>query len=147
MAWLEFIPVMFWCTFVFILGLMVGSFLNVLIARLPFEKSIIWPSSRCFSCYQPIGLFDNVPIIGYLRLRGKCRNCGAQFSSRYLWIELGTGVGVLGLFVLEVLLNIHNIPAIKVNALGGQMHFHLGNAGRCSLSRLLAKRAHRGRGH
>jgi leader peptidase (prepilin peptidase)/N-methyltransferase len=94
---------------------MVGSFLNVLIARLPYEKSIIWPSSRCFSCYRPIDLFDNVPIIGYLRLRGKCRNCGAQFSSRYLWIEIGTGVGFLGLFVLEVLLNIHSIPVLKFN--------------------------------
>ena len=49
---------------------MVGSFLNVLIARLPYEKSIVWPGSRCFSCYRPIRLTDNLPIVGYLRLRG-----------------------------------------------------------------------------
>ena len=70
---------------------MVGSFLNVLVARLPFEKSILWPGSRCFSCLQPIRIFDNLPIIGYLRLRGKCRSCGAAFSSRYLWVELEIG--------------------------------------------------------
>ena len=92
MAWLPFIPVVIWCGAVFVLGLAVGSFLNVLIARLPFEKSIIWPSSRCFACFTPIGPLDNIPILGYLRLRGKCRQCGATFSSRYLWVELGTGL-------------------------------------------------------
>lgn len=94
-----------------------GSFLNVLIARLPLEKSIVWPSSRCFVCYQPIRSLDNVPIIGYLRLRGKCRHCGAKFSARYLWIELGTGVGFLALFAAEVLANWHGIDAIKFNIL------------------------------
>jgi leader peptidase (prepilin peptidase) / N-methyltransferase len=119
MAWLVFIPVAWWCLCVFLLGLMVGSFLNVLIARLPYEKSIIWPSSRCFSCYRPIRLFDNVPILGYLRLRGRCRFCGAKFSSRYLWVELGTGLAFLGLFVAEVVLNIYRIPALNFNVLAG----------------------------
>ena len=117
MAWLTFIPVVLWCGGVFVVGLAVGSFLNVLIARLPYEKSIIWPSSRCFSCFKPIGLFDNVPIIGYLRLRGRCRECGAKFSSRYLWVEIGTGIGFLALFVLEVLLNWYKIPALNFNIL------------------------------
>jgi len=119
MAWLNFVPVAFWCTGIFVFGLAVGSFLNVLIARLPLEKSIIWPSSRCFSCYQPIGLFDNIPILGYLRLRGRCRNCGAKFSSRYLWVEIGTGCATLGLFVVEVLLNIYKIPALNFNIFAG----------------------------
>lgn len=117
MEWTFYLPVVIWCTTVLALGLVVGSFLNVLIARLPLEKSIVWPSSRCFSCYRPISAWDNVPIIGYLRLRGKCRNCGAQFSARYLWVEIGTGVATLGLFVLEVLLNWHGIAAIKFNPL------------------------------
>lgn len=112
-------PVAFWCVFVFLFGLMVGSFLNVLIARLPLEKSIVWPSSRCFVCYQPIRALDNIPIIGYLRLRGRCRHCGAQFSSRYLWVELGTGLGFLALFAAEVLMNWHGIkdPRMKWNFL------------------------------
>jgi leader peptidase (prepilin peptidase) / N-methyltransferase len=113
MDWTAYAPLILWCTFVFILGLMVGSFLNVLIARLPYEKSIIWPSSRCFACFQPVRLTDNLPIIGYLRLRGKCRNCQAPFSSRYLWVEIGTGFGFLALFVVEILLNWNNIPALK----------------------------------
>jgi leader peptidase (prepilin peptidase)/N-methyltransferase len=105
----------FWCLWAFILGLMVGSFLNVLIARLPLEKSIIWPSSRCFACFRAIRLTDNLPILGFLRLRGRCRHCGAKFSSRYLWVELGTGLAFLALFVLEVLENWQNIPAFKAN--------------------------------
>lgn len=105
------LPVIVFLLFVFVLGTGVGSFLNVLIARLPLEKSIIWPSSRCFVCFNPIGLGDNLPIIGYLRLRGKCRACGAGFSSRYLWVEVFTGLAFVGLFVLEVMMNWHNIPA------------------------------------
>jgi leader peptidase (prepilin peptidase)/N-methyltransferase len=120
MAWIAFIPVVLWCLTVFTLGLAVGSFLNVLIARLPFEKSIVWPSSRCFTCFTPIGMLDNVPILGYLRLRGKCRSCGAAFSSRYLWVEIGTGLGFLGLFAAEVLLNIYRVPALNnFNILAG----------------------------
>ena len=114
-------PVALWCLWIFILGLMVGSFINVLVARLPFEKSIIWPSSRCFACYQPIGRLDNVPILGYLRLRGKCRQCGASYSSRYLWVELGTGIAFLALFAAEVLYNWHGIPGMTFNHLANDL--------------------------
>lgn len=117
--WWFYIPIVMWSFWVFVLGLMVGSFLNVLIARLPHEKSIIWPSSRCFSCYKKIRLLDNLPIIGYLRLRGKCRNCGAAFSSRYLWVEVGTGFAFLALFVLDVLVNLHDLPGVQFRVLGG----------------------------
>ncbi len=96
---------------------MVGSFLNVLIARLPYEKSIVWPSSRCFTCFKPVRFGDNIPILGYLRLRGKCRYCGTQFSRRYLWVELGTGIALLALFVVEVLLNWQRIEAMHFNPL------------------------------
>jgi leader peptidase (prepilin peptidase)/N-methyltransferase len=115
MEWWMFLPVVMWCICIFVLGLVVGSFLNVLIARLPYEKSIVWPSSRCFACYRPIRLFDNLPIIGYLRLRGRCRHCGAAFSSRYLWVEVGTGVAFLALFAAEVLLNANGIAVNNVN--------------------------------
>ncbi len=118
MEWWFHLPAVFWCLWVFTFGLMVGSFLNVVVARLPFEKSLLWPSSRCFACYQRIRPLDNVPILGYLRLRGKCRACGAPFSARYLWVELGTGFAFLALFVAEVLYNWHGIPGMKYNWLG-----------------------------
>ncbi len=90
---------------------MVGSFVNVLIARLPFEQSIVWPSSHCLSCFRPIRLFDKLPVLGYLRLRGRCRYCGAAISPRYLAVEVGTGVAFLLLFATEVLGNWQGIAA------------------------------------
>jgi leader peptidase (prepilin peptidase)/N-methyltransferase len=111
MEFLIQLPVFFWLLFVFVFGTGVGSFLNVLVARLPLEKSVIWPSSRCFVCFNPIRATDNLPIIGYLRLRGRCRRCGAGFSAKYLWVEVGTGLAFVGLFVLEVMTNWHGIPA------------------------------------
>jgi leader peptidase (prepilin peptidase) / N-methyltransferase len=118
--WGLYVPVVALSLWVFILGLMVGSFLNVLIARLPYEKSILWPGSRCFSCYRSIRFTDNLPIIGYLRLRGKCRHCGVAFSSRYLWVEVGTGAGFLGLFLAEIVFNWHGLPNVKYQLSGGQ---------------------------
>jgi leader peptidase (prepilin peptidase)/N-methyltransferase len=94
----------------FVVGLVVGSFLNVCIARLPYEKSLLWPSSRCGHCLQPIRTYDNLPLIGYLMLRGRCRACGAPFSIRYLVIELLTGLGFVGLFYVEMVLNVHRWP-------------------------------------
>ena len=113
MEWWFHAPMAFCCLWVFALGLGVGSFLNVLIARLPYEKSVIWPSSRCFVCFQKIGLLDNLPIIGYLRLRGRCRKCGAAFSSKYLWVELGTGFAFLALYFLEIVLQAKDGPEVN----------------------------------
>jgi leader peptidase (prepilin peptidase)/N-methyltransferase len=98
----------------FLIGAVVGSFLNVCIYRLPLEKSIIWPmASHCGSCWQPIAWFDNIPLISYWLLRGRCRTCGARFSSRYFFVELLTGLGLAGLFYLEAVRNIHQFrPAI-----------------------------------
>jgi leader peptidase (prepilin peptidase) / N-methyltransferase len=100
----------FWLLLVFVVGLAFGSLLNVCVARLPLEKSLLWPGSRCGSCLQPIRWYDNVPLLGYLVLRGRCRTCGAPFSARYFFVELFTGLGFLGLFYLEVLRNIHGWP-------------------------------------
>jgi leader peptidase (prepilin peptidase)/N-methyltransferase len=102
MDWWIHIPTALWCAWVFLVGLMVGSFLNVLIARLPYEKSVVWPGSRCGTCYRSIRLLDNTPILGYLRLRGRCRFCKTSFSSRYLWVELGTALAFVALFLIEV---------------------------------------------
>jgi leader peptidase (prepilin peptidase)/N-methyltransferase len=104
------LPIVLWAGFALVLGLVVGSFLNVWVARLPFEKSLVWPSSRCFTCYRPIRSFDNIPVLGYLLLRGRCRNCGAAYSARYLWVEVGTGVAFLALFLAEVVFNWFGYP-------------------------------------
>lgn len=96
--------------FVFVVGASVGSFLNVAIARLPLEKSLLWPNSRCGSCLQSIRWYDNLPVLSYLWLRGRCRTCGQSYSIVYLLVELGTALGFAGLFCLEVVENVHGWP-------------------------------------
>ncbi len=100
----------FWLFLVFVVGLVMGSFLNVCVARLPLEKSILWPNSRCGHCLQPVRWYDNLPLLGYLILRGRCRTCGTHFSIRYFLVELLTALGFVGLFYLEVVQNVHNWP-------------------------------------
>jgi leader peptidase (prepilin peptidase)/N-methyltransferase len=103
-----------WFVFVFLLGAGVGSFLNVCIYRLAYEKSILWPlGSYCGQCFQPIRWYDNLPLVSYWLLRGRCRKCRARFSARYFVIELFTALAFLGLFYLEVVLNVHNLDALK----------------------------------
>ncbi len=73
-------------------GLVIGSFLNVVIHRVPLRQSIVWPSSRCPSCGEYIKSFDNLPVLSYLMLRGRCRSCKARISPRYPLIESLTGI-------------------------------------------------------
>jgi leader peptidase (prepilin peptidase)/N-methyltransferase len=75
-----------------LLGLVVGSFLNVVIHRVPLRQSIVWPASRCPRCGAAIKPGDNVPLLSYLLLRGRCRYCGARISWRYPLVEALTGV-------------------------------------------------------
>ncbi|AEH45132.1 Prepilin peptidase [Thermodesulfatator indicus DSM 15286] len=77
---------------VFIFGALVGSFLNVCAYRLPKEESVIRPGSRCPHCKSPIKWYDNIPILSFLWLRGRCRNCGGQISWRYPLVELITAL-------------------------------------------------------
>jgi leader peptidase (prepilin peptidase)/N-methyltransferase len=98
--------------FVFIVGAAVGSFLNVAIARLPLEKSLIWPNSRCGFCLQSICWYDNLPVLSYLWLRGRCRTCGQSYSIVYLLVELGTALGFVGMFYVEVVENVHDWPGV-----------------------------------
>ncbi|MCK9615112.1 MAG: prepilin peptidase [Candidatus Omnitrophica bacterium] len=83
---------------VFILGSCVGSFLNVCIHRLPKDISIIKPRSFCPHCKQMIRWYDNIPILSYLILKGKCRACNAAISLRYPFVELVTAVIFLVLY-------------------------------------------------
>jgi len=78
--------------FLFLFGIIVGSFLNVCITRIPEEISIVTPGSRCPRCGTPIKPYDNVPVFSWLWLRGKCRACGAPISMMYPLIELATGL-------------------------------------------------------
>jgi len=77
------------------LGLVIGSFLNVCIYRIPLGKSIVTPRSGCTKCGAQIAFYDNIPVISYLLLRGKCRSCGAAISIQYPFVELLTGAAFL----------------------------------------------------
>jgi leader peptidase (prepilin peptidase)/N-methyltransferase len=73
-------------------GLLVGSFLNVVIARLPEGESLMHPGSRCPHCGHPVRPYDNVPVLSWLWLRGRCRDCGEPISARYPLVEALTAV-------------------------------------------------------
>jgi leader peptidase (prepilin peptidase)/N-methyltransferase len=90
------------CGVAIVLGLLWGSFANVCIYRMPKDLSVVAPGSHCFACNTPVRWFDNVPLLSFLWLRGKCRRCGAPFSVRYLLVEALTGAmfGVAWWFTL-----------------------------------------------
>lgn len=78
--------------FVFMFGAVVGSFLNVVIHRVPREQSIVFPNSACPKCKTAIKPYDNIPLVGWLMLGGKCRNCKEKISARYPAVELLTAI-------------------------------------------------------
>ena len=82
----------YWIVVAGCLGLIFGSFATVVAYRVPRGSSIVTGRSRCPSCDAQIAWYDNIPLLGYLLLRGRCRNCGERISVRYLWIELATGL-------------------------------------------------------
>jgi leader peptidase (prepilin peptidase) / N-methyltransferase len=90
------VPFHFWSLVFFVLGCIVGSFLNVCIHRLPLGLSIVTPKSHCPHCKYSIPWYLNIPLVTWLALRGRCQNCGAPISPRYFVVELLTGVAFLG---------------------------------------------------
>lgn len=86
------LPIAYYVFFAFIAGLAIGSFLNVVIHRVPLDRSIVYPGSQCPSCGQSIGLFDNIPLISYALLRGRCRHCKSRISPVYPLVELLTAL-------------------------------------------------------
>jgi leader peptidase (prepilin peptidase) / N-methyltransferase len=96
------LPYWFWAGVAAALGLTLGSFLNVVIHRLPRGESVAFPASRCPSCGTPIHAYDNIPVFSWLLLRGKARCCGAKISPRYPLVELIGGL--CGLAVLQKVL-------------------------------------------
>ena len=89
------VPFHFWSLVFFVLGCIVGSFLNVCIYRLPLGLSIVTPKSHCPHCKYSIPWYLNIPLVTWLALRGRCKNCGAPISPRYFVVELLTGIAFL----------------------------------------------------
>ena len=82
-----------------VLGLVLGSFLNVVIYRLPRGLSLIHPGSHCPSCENPIRFYDNIPLVSFVVLRGRCRRCGSRIGWRYPFVEVLTGLCFVALFL------------------------------------------------
>ena len=86
------VPLPIACAFMAVLGAIIGSFLNVVIHRIPNQQSIVFPASKCPKCLTNIRAYDNIPVISYLILRGRCRACGAGISARYPAVEALTAL-------------------------------------------------------
>jgi leader peptidase (prepilin peptidase) / N-methyltransferase len=95
----------------FLFGLVFGSFLNVCIYRMPRELSVVKPRSACPSCGNPIAAYDNIPVLSWILLGGKCRHCKAPISARYAAVEVLTG----GFFVLGYLAAAGALPGFVVS--------------------------------
>ncbi len=85
--------------FAFLFGTVVGSFLNVVIHRVPLGESIAFPASRCPKCETPIRWYQNIPVISWLALRGRCSACRAPISFRYPVVEALTGLLALAVYI------------------------------------------------
>ncbi len=116
--WSAALSAFFICYF-FVVGGVVGSFLNVVVYRLPAGKNLLWPGSRCPRCDTPIRLTDNIPILSWLRLKGKCRACDGPIPPRYMLVELATAIIFLGLAIVELLSGGANLPLRAINPHGG----------------------------
>ena len=102
--------------FLFLLGLVFGSFFNVLIYRLPRDLSIIKPGSHCPHCKTAIKWYDNIPLLSYILLGGKCRACGGKISFRYPLIEFLTGVIFVGVPSLAKLVGLSGVKSAQVSS-------------------------------
>lgn len=91
----------------FVIGIVIGSFLNVCIYRLLLGKSVISPPSACGSCGHRLGALDMIPVLSYFLLRGRCRYCNAAYSARYMLVELLTGI-------LFALCGLYYLPGLKI---------------------------------
>ncbi|MCM0605232.1 MAG: prepilin peptidase [Xanthomonadaceae bacterium] len=100
---------------IFVLGLIVGSFLNVVIYRLPLDESVIKPGSHCTHCNKSINPWNNIPVVSFILLRGKCANCKKSISWRYPLVELLTAIAFVTTahkFGVNLLLFVHDLPFV-----------------------------------
>ena len=108
-------------------GLIIGSFLNVVIYRVPNKISVVAPPSACPHCHTEIKPYDNIPLVSWLVLRGKCRNCKAPISVRYPLVELGTGLffGIITWFSADSILSATSVPTLVAAALVAVAYLYL----------------------
>src|SRR5437016_13737602 len=85
---------------IFVFGLIIGSFLNVCILRIPVAESVVLPPSHCPSCGTPIKPYDNIPVVSWLVLAGRCRKCKARISAMYPMVDLGSGLLFLACYLV-----------------------------------------------
>jgi leader peptidase (prepilin peptidase)/N-methyltransferase len=111
------LPVPLAAFFIAALGAIIGSFLNVVIFRLPREESIVFPNSRCPQCSTAIHAYDNIPVLSYLILRGRCRTCSAPISARYPAVEALTGILFVAVFLHDVYVRSGPTPALPFDLL------------------------------
>jgi len=100
-----------------VFGLMVGSFLNVCIARLPRGESIVTPPSTCPKCRRRLAWRDNIPVVSYLLLKGKCRQCAAPISARYPLVEVATAIVFVVQAMMEPTMGAHLASRLVLTAL------------------------------
>jgi leader peptidase (prepilin peptidase)/N-methyltransferase len=113
-AWLAFLASPLGVVAAALFGAVWGSFFNVCIARIPVGQSIVRPGSRCAACGAPVRAFDNVPVLSYLWLRGRCRACAAPFSLRYPLVELLSAALAAALWWRCVALEPDGVVAIRL---------------------------------
>ena len=92
------LPLAIHLAFLFALGACVGSFLNVVAHRMPQDMSLVKPASHCPTCKHPVGWYDNIPVLSWFLLRGRCRHCHSRFSIQYAIVELLTGLLFVGFY-------------------------------------------------
>jgi len=114
---MELLASVFIYAWLFCLGATVGSFLNVVVYRLPRGKNLAYPGSFCPRCGHPIRLADNIPILSWLLLRGRCRDCGGRISARYFAVELTIAVVFLVVLVGEHFLPVGSLGFAAAQAL------------------------------
>ena len=100
------------------IGLVVGSFLNVCIYRIAWQKSVVWPSSRCPRCLSGIAARDNIPIVSWIMLRGECRSCGLPIAVRYPLVEALVGLLFLAVYVVDVIAAPGMLPTYQLLVAG-----------------------------
>jgi len=110
---------------VFATGTVVGSFLNVCIYRIPWQKSVIWPDSRCPRCLSAIAARHNVPILGWLSLGGKCRSCRLPISARYPLVEALVGVLFVAIYLADVAAVPRGLTGPEAAMLGLRAAYHM----------------------
>jgi len=100
-------------------GACIGSFLNVVAYRLPLGMSVVWKPSHCPKCSHPIRAYDNVPVLGWLWLRGRCRDCGQPISPRYAIVEFIMGLTFFVLAYVELFSGGANLPGGPITEFTG----------------------------